>query len=88
MAAAMGASGADALPWSWKECTLPRVYEAYKFSFMLHAPRSEKSASQLRVPPKVDSKVSRRSLLSLGLTLLRNRSQLAGACSCGTCLRV
>ncbi|KAN0115718.1 hypothetical protein V8E52_006664 [Russula decolorans] len=28
LAAAMGASGADALPWSWKECTLLRVYEA------------------------------------------------------------
>ncbi|KAN0115689.1 hypothetical protein V8E52_006635, partial [Russula decolorans] len=27
LAAAMGASGADALPWSWKECTLLRVYE-------------------------------------------------------------
>jgi hypothetical protein len=25
MAMAMGASGIDALPWSWKECTLLRV---------------------------------------------------------------
>jgi hypothetical protein len=81
MAAAMGASGADALPWSWKECTLPRVYEAYEVCLMLHALRSENS-----VPPEVDSKVSR-SLLPLGLTVLQNRNQLAGASSCGTCLR-
>jgi hypothetical protein len=44
MAAAMSASGADALPWSWKECTLPCVYEAYEFCLMLHPPHSEKSA--------------------------------------------
>jgi hypothetical protein len=65
-----------------KECNLLRVYEAYEVCLMLHALRSEKS-----VPPKVDSKVSRRSLLPLGLTVLHNHSQLAGACSCGTCLR-
>jgi len=40
----MGASGTDALPWSWKECTLLRVYEAYEFCLTLRAPRSEKSA--------------------------------------------
>jgi hypothetical protein len=42
----MGASGADALPWSWKECTLLRVYEAYEFCLTLRAPRSEKSAER------------------------------------------
>jgi hypothetical protein len=42
--------------------------------------------SQPSVPPKVDSNVSRRSLL-LGLAVLRNHSQLAGACSRKTCLR-
>lgn len=39
----MGASGADALSWSWKECTLLRVYEAFEFCLTLRAPRSEKS---------------------------------------------
>ena len=43
---AMGASGADALPWSWKECSLLRVYEAYEFCLTLRAPRSEKSAER------------------------------------------
>src|SRR5258708_39913593 len=42
----MGASGTDPLPWSWKECTLLRVYEAYEFSLTLRAPRSEKSAGR------------------------------------------
>ena len=46
MAAAMGASGVDALPWSWKECTLLRVYEAYDFCLTLRAPRSEKLAER------------------------------------------
>jgi hypothetical protein len=46
MAAAMGASGVDALPWSWKECTLLRVYEAYEFCLTLRAPRGEKSAER------------------------------------------
>ena len=46
MAAAMGASGADALPWIWKECTLLRVYEAYEFCLTLHAPRSDKLAER------------------------------------------
>src|SRR6266478_2038102 len=46
LAAAMGASGTDALPWSWKECTLLRVYEAYEFCLTLRAPRSEKSAER------------------------------------------
>jgi hypothetical protein len=45
----MGASGADALPWSWKECSLLRVYEAYEFCLTLRAPRSEKSAER---PPE------------------------------------
>ena len=49
MAVAMGASGADALPWSWKECSLLRVYEAYEFCLTLRAPRSEKSAER---PPE------------------------------------
>src|SRR5258708_1882688 len=39
------------------------------------------------VPPKVDLKVSRRSLLLLGSAVLRNRSRLAGACSRKTHLR-
>jgi hypothetical protein len=46
MATAMGDSGADALSWSWKECTLLRVYEAYDFCLTLCAPRSEKSAER------------------------------------------
>ncbi|KAF8497822.1 hypothetical protein F5888DRAFT_1613094, partial [Russula emetica] len=46
MAAAMGASGVDALPWSWKECTLIRVYEAFEFCLTLRAPRNEKSAER------------------------------------------
>ncbi len=46
LAAAMGASGADALPWSWEECTLLRVYEAYEFCLTLRAPCSEKSAGR------------------------------------------
>jgi hypothetical protein len=46
MARAMGASGVDALPWSWKECTLLRVYEAYDFCLTLRAPRSERSAER------------------------------------------
>ncbi|KAF8465157.1 hypothetical protein DFH94DRAFT_360910 [Russula ochroleuca] len=49
LAVAMGASGADALPWSWKECSLLRVYEAYEFCLTLRAPRSEKSAER---PPE------------------------------------
>jgi hypothetical protein len=43
MATAMGASGTDAIPWSWKQCTLLRVYEVYEFCLMLRAPRSDKS---------------------------------------------
>ncbi|KAN0115698.1 hypothetical protein V8E52_006644, partial [Russula decolorans] len=46
LAATMGASGADALSWSWKECTLLRVYEAYEFCLTLRAPRTEKSAER------------------------------------------
>jgi hypothetical protein len=46
VAVAMGASGTDALPWSRKECTLIRVYEAYEFCLTLRAPRSEKSAQR------------------------------------------
>jgi hypothetical protein len=46
MAVAMGASGVDALPWTWKECTLLRVYEAYEFCLTLRAPRGEKSAER------------------------------------------
>jgi len=46
VAAAMGASGADSLPWSWKECTLLRVYEEYEFCLTLRAPRNEKSAER------------------------------------------
>jgi len=42
----MGASGADALPWSWKECALLRVHNAYEFGLRLHAPCSEKSAER------------------------------------------
>jgi hypothetical protein len=46
VAAAMGASGVDALLWNWKECTLLRVYEAYEFCLTLRAPRSDKSAER------------------------------------------
>ena len=33
------ASSTEALPWSWKECTLLRVQEAYDFCLTLRAPR-------------------------------------------------
>ena len=46
MAAPMGSSGVDALPWSWKECPLLCVYEAYEFGLTLRAPRGEKSAER------------------------------------------
>jgi hypothetical protein len=39
------------------------------------------------VPQKVDLKVFRRSLLTLGFSVLRNCIQRAGACSRETCLR-
>jgi hypothetical protein len=42
----MGASGVGSLPWSWKECTLLRVCEAYEFCLMIRAPCSEKSAER------------------------------------------
>jgi hypothetical protein len=44
MAAAVGAGSTDGLPWSWKGCTLLRMYEAYASCLTLLAPRSEKSA--------------------------------------------
>ena len=34
-----GASSTEARPWSWKECTLLRVQEAYDFCLTLRAPR-------------------------------------------------
>jgi hypothetical protein len=40
--------------------------------------------SQPSVPPKVDPKASKRYLPPLSLAVLRNRSQLARACSCET----
>ncbi|KAI9453375.1 hypothetical protein F5148DRAFT_1277448 [Russula earlei] len=46
---AVGARGVDTLPWSWKECTLLRVHEAYEFCLTLRAPRAEKSAEH---PPE------------------------------------
>jgi hypothetical protein len=42
LGAAAGVSGVDSLPWSWKECTLLRVYEAYEFCLTIRAPRTEK----------------------------------------------
>ena len=42
----MGSSSVDSLPWSWKECTLLRVCEAYEFCLTFRAPRSEKSAER------------------------------------------
>jgi hypothetical protein len=85
MAAAMSTSGADAFPWSWKECTLLRVFEVYEFFLALHTPRSEKSAERHSL--KVDLKVSRRSSLPLGLSVLRNPNKPARACTRKTCLR-
>jgi len=41
---AMGTSGVDVLPWSWKECTLLHMYEVYKFCLTLRALCTEKSA--------------------------------------------
>ena len=41
---AMGTSGVNALPWSWKECTLLRMYEVYEFCLTLHVPHTEKLA--------------------------------------------
>ncbi|KAH9953468.1 hypothetical protein BC827DRAFT_134941 [Russula dissimulans] len=49
LGAAAGARGVDTLPWSWKECTLLRVYEAYDFCLTHRQPRSEKSAEH---PPQ------------------------------------
>jgi hypothetical protein len=46
VATAMGASAADALPWSWKECTPLCVYEEYEFCLTLRPPRSDKSAKR------------------------------------------
>ena len=46
VATAMGASGADALPWSWKECTFLCVYEDYECCLMFRPPRSDKSAKR------------------------------------------
>jgi len=40
---AMGTSGVDALPWSWKECTLLHMYKAYKFCLTLHTTHQEVS---------------------------------------------
>ncbi|KAI9456816.1 hypothetical protein BJY52DRAFT_1187652 [Lactarius psammicola] len=44
--AGAGASGTEALPWSWKECTLLRVQEAYDFCLTLRAPRQAQVAGQ------------------------------------------
>jgi len=44
--AGVGASGTEALPWSWKECTLLRVQEAYDFCLTLRAPRQAQVAGQ------------------------------------------
>src|SRR6266566_2335356 len=38
--------GHDRIYGYWKECALLRVYEAYEFCLMLHAPPSEKSAER------------------------------------------
>ncbi|KAF8261984.1 hypothetical protein EI94DRAFT_1809524 [Lactarius quietus] len=43
---AVGASGNEPLPWSWKECTLLRVQEAYDFCLTLRAPRQAQVAGQ------------------------------------------
>jgi hypothetical protein len=40
------ASSADALAWSWKECTLLHVNEVYEFCLTLHPPGGEKSAER------------------------------------------
>ncbi|KAI9439198.1 hypothetical protein H4582DRAFT_2119755 [Lactarius indigo] len=44
--AGAGASGTESLPWSWKECTLLRVQEAYDFCLTLRAPRQAQVAGQ------------------------------------------
>ena len=54
----MGASGVDPLPWSWRECTLLNVCEAYEFCLTLRAPRSEVSRATLRRQGRVDFYVS------------------------------
>ena len=41
-----GASGTEPLPWSWKECTLLRVQEAYDFCLTLRAPRQAQVPGQ------------------------------------------
>ena len=38
-------AGADGLPWSWKECTLLRVLEAYEFCLTLRAPRTTQTTT-------------------------------------------
>ena len=74
----MGTSKADALPWSWRECTLLRVYEAYEFCLTLRAPRSEKSAE---CPSERGFEGIEKVFAAVGLGAPRNRRQLAGECS-------
>jgi hypothetical protein len=33
-------NGADMLPWSWKECSLLRMLEAFEFCLTLREPRT------------------------------------------------
>ncbi|KAI0251640.1 hypothetical protein BJV78DRAFT_1282308 [Lactifluus subvellereus] len=40
-----GPGDADTLPWSWKECTLLRVLEAYEFCLTLRAPRTTQTTT-------------------------------------------
>ncbi|KAI0299996.1 hypothetical protein B0F90DRAFT_1926006 [Multifurca ochricompacta] len=44
--AAAAVNGVDALPWTWKECTLLRVQEAFDFCLTLRAPRPTQEAGK------------------------------------------
>ena len=70
----MGASRADALPWSWKGCTLLRVYEAYEFCLTLSAPRIDKSAER---PPEGGFEGIEKVFAAVVLGDAANRSQFA-----------
>ena len=84
----MGASGVDPLPWSWRECTLLNVCEAYEFCLTLRAPRSEVSRATLRRQGRVDFYVSVRDAhKSPSLPPNAQRRVVMGSCQIGVLIR-
>ncbi|KAF8497809.1 hypothetical protein F5888DRAFT_1803273 [Russula emetica] len=87
MIAAMGASGADALPWRWKECTLLRVYDEYELCLTFRTPRSEKSAVR---PSEGGFEGIENVFAAVGLSgaaTTAGSERIVGACSRETCSR-